>query len=122
MKKGWLGCIKAFIVGIWYLQGWVLPNFAKSSFNAWTFIFYTFINMKNCRGLVIAKGYLKEHYQKEYEKLNGLFDSDWYIYQDYTIYYLVVGECETSFISLKLDLPELIDGICFWILLSKHWK
>jgi hypothetical protein len=35
---------------------------------------------------------------------------------------LVVGECETSFISLRLDLPELINGICFWILLAKHWK
>jgi hypothetical protein len=85
----------------------------NQAFDGLTFIFYTFIDMKKCRGLVIAKGYLKEHYQKEYEKLNGLFGSDWYIYQDYTIYYLVVGECETSFISLRLDLPELINGICF---------
>ena len=69
--------------------------------------------MKDCKGLVIAKGYLKKHYPKEYEKLNALFGSDWYIYQYYTIYYLVVDECETSFISLKLDLSNLIDGIYF---------
>lgn len=104
-----------------YFAGWI-TTCKNKLFDAWIFIFYTFIDMKKCRGLVIAKGYLKEHYPNEYEKLNGLFGSDWYIYQDYTIYYLVVGECETSFISLKLDLPELIDGICFWLLFAKHWK
>ena len=87
------------------------------------FYFLYFYNMKekNCKGLVISKGYLEKHYPKEYWKLNELLGADWYIYQEYTIYYLVCGECETSFISLKLDLPELIDGICFWLLLSKHW-
>lgn len=104
------------MIGVTLLFG----NVTQSSFNTWTFIFYTFILMER-KGLVIAKGYLKKHYPKEYEKLNGLFGSDWYIYQYYTIYYLVVGECETSFISLKLDLSSLIDGIYFWILVAKHW-
>ena len=88
----------------------------------WAFIFYTFIDMKKWRGLVISKEWLKEHYPKEYWKLNELLGTDWYIYQYYTIYYLVVWECETSFISLKLDLDSIIDGIWFGILLAKHWK
>lgn len=75
---------------------------------------------KECKGLVISKKYLEVHYKKQYEKLNELLGADWYIYQYYTIYYLVVGECETSFISLKMDLNTLIDGIGFGILLSKH--
>ena len=78
--------------------------------------------MKKWRSLVIAKWYLQEHYPREYWKLNELLGTNWYIYQHHTIYYLVSGECETSFISLKLDLNELIDGIGFGILLSKHWK
>lgn len=77
---------------------------------------------KKCRGLVISKEWLEEHYPKEYWKLNELLGADWYIYQEYTIYYLVVWECETSFISLKLDLNSIIDGIWFGILLAKHWK
>lgn len=76
----------------------------------------------NCKGLVIAKEWLKEHYPKEYWKLNELLGADWYIYQHYTIYYLVSWECETSFISLKLDLDNIIDGIWFGLLLAKHWK
>ena len=75
---------------------------------------------KDCKGLVISKKYLEVHYPKQYERLQELFDADWYIYQYYTIYYLVVGECETSFISLKLDLNTLLDGIEFGILLNKH--
>ena len=75
---------------------------------------------KDCKGLVISKKYLEKHYKKQYEKLNELLGTDWYIYQYYTIYYLVVWECETSFISLKMDLDQLIDGIGFGILLSKH--
>lgn len=74
---------------------------------------------KDCKGLVISKKYLEVHYPKQYERLQELFDADWYIYQYYTIYYLVVGECETSFISLKLDLNTLLDGIEFGILLNK---
>ena len=45
---------------------------------------------KECKGLVISKKYLEEHYKKQYEKLNELLGTDWYIYQYYTIYYLVV--------------------------------
>lgn len=76
---------------------------------------------ENCKGLVISKKYLEEHYNKQYQKLNELLGTTWYIYQYYTIYYLVVWECETSFISLKLDLDSIIDGIGFGILLAKHW-
>ncbi len=88
------------------------------------FYFLYFCNMdeKHCKGLVIAKWYLQEHYPREYWKLNELLGTDWYIYQYYTVYYLVVWECETSFISLKLDLDKIIDGIGFGILLAKHWK
>ena len=86
------------------------------------FLYFYTMKEKNCKGLVISKEWLKEHYAKEYWKLNELLGTDWYIYQYYTIYYLVSGECETSFISLKLDLNELIDGIWFGILLAKHWK
>ena len=75
---------------------------------------------KDCKGLVISKGYLEKHYKKQYDRLQNLLGADWYIYQYYAIYYLVVGECETSFISLKLDLNTLIDGIEFGILLNKH--
>jgi hypothetical protein len=77
---------------------------------------------KDCKGLVISKGYLEKHYKRQYMRLQKLFKANWYIYQYYTIYYLVVWECETSFISLKLDLNTLIDGIEFGLLLSKHWK
>ena len=89
-----------------------------------SFYFLYFYNMqeKKCKGLVISKEWLKEHYPKEYWKLNELLGTDWYIYQEYTIYYLVSWECETSFISLKLDLDSIIDGIWFGILLAKHWK
>ena len=75
---------------------------------------------KDCKGLVISKKYLENHYKKQYVKLNELLGTNWYIYQYYTIYYLVVWECETSFISLKMDLDQLIDGIWFGILLCKH--
>ena len=77
---------------------------------------------KKCKGLVISKGYLQEHYERQYNRLQELFWADWYIYQYYTTYCLVVWECETSFVSLKLDLDSIIDGIEFWFLLSKHWK
>lgn len=93
----------------------------NQAFDGLTFIFYTFIDMaKNCKGLVISKEWLKKHYPREYWKLNRLLGTDWYIYQNYTIYYLVAWECETSFISLKFDLDKIIDWIGFWILLSKH--
>ena len=68
---------------------------------------------KTCKGLVISKAFMQEHYKMQYEKLNRLLGTDWYIYQYYTTYYLVVGECETSFISMKMELDVLIDGICF---------
>ena len=77
--------------------------------------------MKN-KGLIIAKKRLEEHYKRQYTRLNDLLGADWYIYQYYTTYYLVVWECDTSFISLKLDLDSIIDGIEFWFLLSKHGK
>ena len=75
---------------------------------------------KKCKGLVISKAFMQEHYKMQYEKLNELLGTDWYIYQYYTTYYLVVGECETSFISMKMELDVLIDGICFGLLLAKH--
>ncbi len=95
------------------------PKIKALTFNFYFLYFYT---MEKCKGLIISKGYLEEHYKKEYEKLNELLGTDWYIYQYYTIYYLVVWECETSFISLKMELDALIDGIGFWLLLAKHWK
>lgn len=78
--------------------------------------------MKNCKWLVISKGYLEQHYKKQYLKLNKLLGADWYIYQYYTIYYLVAWDCETSFLSLKLDLDNIVDGIAFWLLVSKNIK
>jgi hypothetical protein len=47
------------------------------------------MSKEKCKGLVISKGYLEKHYPREYEKLNDLLGYDWYIYQYYTIYYLV---------------------------------
>ena len=86
------------------------------------FLYFYKMDEKHCKCLVISKGYLEKHYPNEYWKLNELLGTDWYIYQEYTIYYLVCWECETSFISLKLDLDSIIDGIWFGILLAKHWK
>ena len=69
------------------------------------FYFLYFYNMnKKCKWLVISKAFMQEHYKMQYEKLNELLGTDWYIYQYYTTYYLVVGECETSFISMKMEL------------------
>ena len=86
------------------------------------FLYFAGMKKENCRGLVISKKYLELHHPREYWKLNELLGTDWYIYQYYTIYCLVVWECETSFISLKFDLDKIIDGIGFWLLLAKHWK
>lgn len=77
---------------------------------------------KQCKWLVISKSWLEKHYKKQFDKLNVLLGRDWYIYQYYTIYYLAVWQCETSFVSLKLDLDSIIDWIEFWLLLGKHWK
>lgn len=86
------------------------------------FLYFYDMEQKDCKGLVISKGYLEKHYPQEYWKLNELLGTDWYIYQYYTIYCLVVWECETSFISLRFDLDKIIDGIGFGLLLAKHWK
>lgn len=51
-----------------------------------------------------------------------MFWDDWYLYQYYTTYYLAVWECETSFISMKLDFASIVDWIEFGILASKHVK
>lgn len=80
------------------------------------------MSKENCKGLIISKSYLEQYYKKQYEKLNDLLGYDWYIYQYYTIYYLVCWDCEMSFISMKLDLDNVVDGIAFGLLLSKHGK
>lgn len=80
------------------------------------------MSKENCKGLIISKSYLEQHYKKQYLKLNKLLGTEWYIYQYYNIYYLVAWECEMSFISLKLDLDNIVDGIAFWLLVSKHIK
>lgn len=100
----------------------ILVRLAFASFTKSAFSWLLFFILYTMQEMIIAKWYLEEHYKKQYEKLNELLGTDWYIYQYYTIYYLVVGECETSFISLKMDLDELINGIGFWLLLAKHWK
>ena len=80
------------------------------------------MSKEKCKWLVISKGYLEKHYPREFGKLNDLLGYDWYIYQYYTIYYLVCWDCEMSFVSMKLDLNSIVDGISFWLLVSKHTK
>lgn len=87
------------------------------------FLFFILYKMeKQCKWLVISKSWLEKNYKKQFDKLNDLLGRDWYIYQYYTIYYLSVWQCETSFISLKLDLDSIIDWIQFGLLLGKHSK
>lgn len=78
--------------------------------------------MKTCRWLVISKWWLEKFYGKTVKKLDNLFGGNWYIYQYYDEYYLVVGECEKRIESLKFDLKSLVDWTEFWLLVSKHVK
>ena len=87
----------------------------------WLLLFFILYKMKK-PWLIISKDWIKEHYKKQFNQLKKMFWDDWYLYQYYTIYYLAVWECETGFVSMKLDFASIVDWIQFGILASKHVK
>jgi NADH:ubiquinone oxidoreductase subunit 5 (subunit L)/multisubunit Na+/H+ antiporter MnhA subunit len=87
----------------------------------WLLLFFILYKMKK-PWLIISKDWIKEHYEKQFNQLKKMFGDDWYLYQYYTIYYLAVWECETGFVSMKLDFASIVDWIEFGILASKHVK
>lgn len=72
--------------------------------------------------LVISKSRIEKHFNRWFNKLKKMFGDNWYLYQYYTTYYLAVWDCETWFISMKLDFENVVDGIEFWVLCGKHSK
>lgn len=72
--------------------------------------------------LVISKSRIEKHFKKQFDQLKTMFWDNWYLYQYYTIYYLAVWECETGFVSMKLDFASIVDGIEFGLLCGKHTK
>lgn len=72
--------------------------------------------------LVISKSRIEKHFKKSFDKLKDLYGDGWYLYQYYTTYYLSVWNCETSFISMKLDFDTIVDWIQFGVLTGKHTK
>ena len=87
----------------------------------WLLLFFILYKMKK-PWLIISKDWIKEHYKKQFNQLKKMFWDDWYLYQYYTIYYLAVWECETGFVSMKLDFASIVDWIEFGILAIKHVK
>lgn len=93
----------------------------KNQLLAVELLFFILYKMKK-PWLIISKDWIKKHYEKQFNQLKTMFWDDWYLYQYYTIYYLAVWECETGFVSMKLDFASIVDWIEFGILASKHVK
>lgn len=71
---------------------------------------------------IIDKWFISNHYQKQFEQLNKMFGGNWYLKKVWTIYCLIVWECEMSFVSMKWDFAWIVDWIEFGLLCGKHSK
>lgn len=92
----------------------------------WLLLFFILykMNWKKAKhdGLIISKWFIESHYEKQFKQLKKMFGDNWFLYQYYTTYYLVVWECEMWFISMKWDFAWIVDWIEFGILCGKHSK
>lgn len=99
----------------------IYPAESSQKSAVWLLLSFILYKMKK-PWLIISKDWIRKHYEKQFNQLKTMFWDDWYLYQYYTTYYLAVWECETSFISMKLDFASIVDWIEFGILASKHVK
>lgn len=99
----------------------IYPAESPQKSAVWLLLFFILYKMKK-PWLVISKSRIEKNYKKQFDQLKTMFWDDWYLYQYYTIYYLAVWECETGFVSMKLDFASIVDWIEFGLLVSKHSK